>query len=89
MTILGILLRTRAAFHERSRYDILEIEREGDRLHQLLNARKLNTMTREEFYEVVVATMDRLSASILDFDTLHFGGTGQPLKQTEESSSPV
>jgi len=65
---------------------ILEIEREGNRLHQLLNAGRLNMMTREEFYEVV-ATMDRLSAGILNFDTLHFGASDPPKRTIEADES--
>jgi hypothetical protein len=51
---------------------VLEMERQGKRLHALLRVGRLNTMTRDEFREMV-AIVDRLSVNLTDFNVLHFG----------------
>jgi hypothetical protein len=51
---------------------VLEMDRQGKRLHGLLRVGRLNTMTWDEFQEMV-ATVDRLGVNMTDFNVLHFG----------------
>ena len=51
---------------------VLEMERLGKRLNGLLRVGRLNTMSWHEFQELV-ATIERLSSSLTDFNVLRFG----------------
>jgi hypothetical protein len=53
---------------------VLEMERQGKRLHQLLKVGRLNTMTQEEF-QAMVALVNRLMVNVADFNALHFDPT--------------
>jgi hypothetical protein len=50
---------------------VLEMERQGKRLRALLRVGRLNTMTLNEFREMV-AIADRLTVNFTDFNALHF-----------------
>ena len=56
---------------------VLEMERQGKHLHGLLRVGRLNTMTWEEFQEMV-AVVERLQANLTDFNVLHFGLQNSP-----------
>lgn len=51
---------------------VLEMERQGKRLRRLLRVGRLNTMSRDEFREMV-AVVDRLMVNFTDFNVLRFG----------------
>lgn len=51
---------------------VLEMERQGQRLHGMLRVGHLNTMTRKEFLEMI-AVVDRLRVNLTDFNVLQFG----------------
>ena len=51
---------------------VLEMDRQGKRLHGLLRVGKLNTMRRSEFVDLV-AIVDKLMVNLTDFNVLHFG----------------
>ena len=51
---------------------VLEIDRQGKRLHGLLRVGRLNTMRRSEFVDLV-AIVDKLMVNLTDFNVLHFG----------------
>jgi hypothetical protein len=51
---------------------VLEMDRQGKRLHGLLRVGRLNTMRRSEFTELV-AIVDKLGVNLTDFNALHFG----------------
>ena len=51
---------------------VLEMDRQGKRLHGLLRVGRLNTMRRSEFVELV-ELVGRLGVNITDFNVLHFG----------------
>ena len=51
---------------------LVEMERQGKRLHGLLRVGRLNTMTRTKFREMVTI-VERLSSNLTDFNVLHFG----------------
>ena len=51
---------------------VLEMERQGKRLHGLLRVGRLNSMTREEFQEML-HIVGRLRVNLTDFNVLHFG----------------
>jgi hypothetical protein len=57
---------------------VLEIERQGKRkrLHGLLRVGRLNTLTWEEFQELVSVT-DHVKVNLADFNALHFGYRSQ------------
>ena len=51
---------------------VLEMDRQGKRLHGLLRVGRLNTMRRSEFFDLV-AIVDKLKVNLTDFYVLHFG----------------
>ncbi len=51
---------------------VLEMERQRRHLQRLLRTGRLNTMSRDEFREMV-AVVDRLMVNLTDFNVLHFG----------------
>jgi hypothetical protein len=51
---------------------VLEMDRQGKRLHGLLRVGRLNIMRRSEFVDLV-AIVDKLGVNLTDFNVLHFG----------------
>lgn len=51
---------------------VLEMERQGKRLHGLLRVGRLNSLTWAEFQELV-KVIERLQSNLTDFNVLHFG----------------
>jgi len=51
---------------------VLEMERQGKRLAAMLRVGRLNTMSWEE-YRQLVSVVERLQANLTDFNVLHFG----------------
>ena len=51
---------------------VLEMDRQGKRLHGLLRIGRLNTMRRSEFLDLVTI-VDKLNINLTDFNVLHFG----------------
>ena len=51
---------------------VVEMERQGKRLHGLLRVGRLNTMTLAEFREMV-KLVESLQYNLTDFNVLHFG----------------
>jgi hypothetical protein len=64
---------------------VLEMDRQGKRLHGLLKVGRLNTMRRSEFVDLV-AMVDRLMVNLTDFNVLHFGIV--PVSTTRERKPP-
>ena len=60
---------------------VLDMDRQGKRLHGLLRVGRLNTMRRQEFFELV-EIVDRLGVNLTDFNVLHFGTV--PLNTTRK-----
>jgi hypothetical protein len=65
---------------------VLEMERQGKRLHGLLRVGRLNAMTQEEF-RAMVALMDRLMGNVTDFNVLHFGPSGSRRRKSTSAAS--
>jgi len=63
---------------------VLEMERQGKRLNGLLRVGRLNTMTWDEFQEMVTI-VEKLTYNLTDFNVLHFG----PEIPLEESDKAV
>lgn len=66
---------------------VLEMERQGKKLHGLLRVGRLNTMTRAEFHEMVTVA-DRLKVNLADFNALHFGPSSLRRLKNVARSSP-
>jgi hypothetical protein len=64
---------------------VLEMDRQGKRLHGLLRVGRLNTMRQSEFDELVVI-VDRLGVNLTDFNVLHFGTV--PVNTTRTRKPP-
>lgn len=64
---------------------VLEMARQGKRLHRLLRVGRLNTMRRSEFVNLV-AIVDKLMVNRTDFNVLQFGAV--PLNTTRAQKPP-
>jgi hypothetical protein len=64
---------------------VLEMDRQGKRLHGLLRVGRLNTMRRSEFVDLV-AIADKLMVNLTDFNVLHFGSV--PVNTTRARKPP-
>ena len=64
---------------------VLEMDRQGKRLHGLLRGGRLNTLRRSEFVDLV-AIADKLMVNLTDFNVLHFGTV--PVSTTGERKPP-
>jgi hypothetical protein len=62
---------------------VLEMERQGKRLNGLLRVGRLNTMTWDEFQEMVTI-VEKLTSNLTDFNVLHFGPE-IPLEEPEKA----
>jgi hypothetical protein len=63
---------------------VLEMDRQGKRLHGLLRVGRLNTMRRSEFLDLV-AIVDKLKVNLTDFNVLHFGSV--PVYPSDEQKA--
>ncbi len=67
---------------------VLEMDRQGKRMGGLLRVGRLNTMTRDEFHDLV-ATADCLMVNLADFNALQFGPSKLRCLKSVARSSPA